>query len=130
MRPRKARLTPARRVAALCVGLALAAGCSAPPAGEPARTAPLQAVGPRGDVDWPITFSWSGAAPDAVVRIRIFDEAERPVFGIEARGSSKEAPQELKPMLSPGAPYQWRVARVDANGDEVDASEMTAFSLR
>ena len=81
-------------------------------------------------MDWPITFSWSGASADSVVRIRVFDEAERQVFGIEARGTAKEAPPELRSALSPHTPYQWRVARVDANGEEVDVSAMRSFTLR
>jgi hypothetical protein len=77
-----------------------------------------------------VTFSWSGTSADSVVRIRVFDEAERQVFGLEARGTSQEAPPDLKSALAPGAPYQWRVARVDENGQEADASTLTAFSLR
>ena len=77
-----------------------------------------------------MTFSWAGTSADSVVRIRIFDEAERQVFGIEARGTAKEAPPDLKSALSPGTPYQWRVARVDENGQEVDVSAMRAFALR
>jgi hypothetical protein len=77
-----------------------------------------------------VTFSWSGTSADAVVRIRVFDEAERQVLGLEARGTSIEAPPDLRSALSPGTPYQWRVARVDENGQEVDISAMRAFTLR
>ena len=51
-------------------------------------------------------------------------------FGFEARGTSKDAPPELRSILDAGTQYQWRVARVDANGEEVDPSAMKAFSLR
>jgi hypothetical protein len=88
------------------------------------------ALAPSGQVDWPVTFSWSGTSADSVVRIRVFDEAERQVFGLEARGTSQEAPPDLKSALAPGAPYQWRVARVDENGQEADGSAMLAFTLR
>ena len=111
--------------------LALAAGCSTgqPPA-TVAPAAPLEAVSPAGPTEWPLTFSWRGAAADAVVRVRVFDEAERAVYGIEARGTRAAAPDELRRLLKSGSPYQWRVARVDENGQEVGQSELTAFSVR
>ena len=65
-----------------------------------------------------------------MVRVRIFDEAERQVYGIEARGNQAQAPDELRQLLKTGTPYQWRVARVDENGQEVDQSDLTAFSIR
>jgi hypothetical protein len=65
-----------------------------------------------------------------VVRVRIFDEAERQVYGIEARGNQAQAPDELRQLLKTRTPYQWRVARVDENGQEVDQSDLTAFSIR
>lgn len=120
----------ARRIWVLCAGLVLLAGCSSQPASAPATAGPLVALVPSGQVDWPVTFSWSGTSADSIVRIRIFDEAERQVFGLEARGTVKEAPPDLKSALSPGRPYQWRVARVDENGQEADASALTTFSLR
>lgn len=87
-------------------------------------------MSPRGEASWPPTFSWSGVAADAVVRVRVFDEAERQVFGMEARGTSRVAPGELRTLLEPGRTYLWRVARVDENGEEAGASELTPFSLR
>jgi hypothetical protein len=33
-------------------------------------------------------------------------------------------------MLRPGVTYLWRVARVDGNGEETDASSMVTFSVR
>lgn len=77
-----------------------------------------------------MTFSWAGVADDAVVRLRIYDEAERPLYGMEARGLSKQAPQELRALLEPATPYQWQVARVDADGEDTDHSPMTPFSVR
>jgi hypothetical protein len=67
---------------------------------------------------------------DGVVRVRVFDEAERQVFGMEARGTSRAAPDELRPLLEPGHTYVWRVARVDENGEEAGASDLTPFSVR
>jgi len=90
----------------------------------------LRATTPSGAVSWPLVFRWEGAAPSDVVRVHILDDAERPIFGMEVRGSSAEAPKSLRSQLLPGAPYQWRVARVDENGDESDASELTAFQLQ
>jgi hypothetical protein len=113
----------------LCAGLTLLGACSTAPASRSASP-PLEAIAPSGQVAWPVTFSWSGTTADAVVRVRIFDEAERQVFGFEARGTSKDAPPELRSILDAGMPYQWRVVRVDANGEEVDPSAMKAFSLR
>ena len=111
----------------LCV---LAAGCSSapPPAARPAG--PLQAVQPAGPASWPLTFTWTGAAPDGLVRVRVFDEAERQIYGIEARGNTVDAPDDLRRSLDTGKPYLWRVARVDENGSEVDQSALTSFSLR
>jgi hypothetical protein len=87
-------------------------------------------VSPRGSAEWPPTFTWSGVGEEDVVRVRIFDEAERQVFGMEARGRSTIAPGELRSLLQPAETYLWRVARVDANGEEAGASELTPFSVR
>jgi hypothetical protein len=115
------------------VGLLMLVGCSAStPAARPADSGmrQLRATTPSGAVSWPLVFRWEGAAPSDVVRVHILDDAERPIFGMEVRGSSAEAPKSLRSQLLPGAPYQWRVARVDENGDESDASELTAFKLQ
>jgi hypothetical protein len=117
----------------LCCALvlmALTSGCSR--AQPPAVVAggPLRAVAPAGTTAWPFAFKWQGASADSVVRVRIFDEAERAVYGIEARGAQAPAPDELRRLLNAGSPYLWRVARVDENGQEVDLSELTAFSIR
>ncbi len=113
----------------LCAGLVVSCG-SQPPPGTHAAAGPLHAVSPRGEAAWPLTFTWSGVADDAVVRVRVFDEAERQVYGMEARGTSKAAPNDLRPLLEGGQTYLWRVARVDENGEEAGASELTAFSVR
>jgi hypothetical protein len=115
------------------VGLLMLAGCSAnTPAARPADSGmrQLRATSPSGPVSWPLVFKWEGAAPSDVVRVHVLDDAERPIFGMDVRGTSAEAPKSLKSQLSPGARYQWRVARVDENGDESDASELTVFQLR
>jgi hypothetical protein len=115
------------------VALLLLAGCSA---SSPAARAPdsgmrqLRATSPTGAVSWPLVFRWEGAASADVVRVHVLDEAERPIFGMEVRGSSAAAPKSLRSQLMPGARYQWRVARVDENGDESDASELTAFQVQ
>jgi hypothetical protein len=113
-----------------CFPLLLLAACASPARQAPPASGPLEAIAPKGPTDWPPTFSWKGASADEVVRIRILDEAERQVYGMEARGSTKGSPAELKSILEAGAPYQWRVARVDANGEETDASALTPFTLR
>jgi len=115
------------------VSLLMLAGCSPSiPAARPADSGmrQLRAASPSGPVSWPLVFRWEGAAPSDVVRVHIFDDAERPIFGMEVRGSSADAPKSLRSQLFPGARYQWRVARVDENGDECDASELTAFQLQ
>ena len=120
------------KLAALA-GVLLLAACSA---GAPATRSPdsgmrqLRATSPSGPVAWPVVFRWEGAGPSDVVRVHILDEAERPIFGMEVRGGSAEAPKSLRSQLTPGTRYQWRVGRVDENGDESDASELTAFQLQ
>ena len=111
----------------LCAGLLVC--CAGPPPSDNRTAGPLQAVSPRGAADWPPTFTWSGVPDDGVVRVRVFDEAERQLFGMEARGASRVAPAELRKLLEPGETYLWRVARVDENGAEVGASELTPFSV-
>jgi hypothetical protein len=123
---------PRVRLVAL-FGLLLLTGCSpSTPAARPADSGmrQLRATSPSGAISWPLVFRWEGTAPSDVVRVHILDDAERPIFGMEVRGSSAEAPRTLKSQLSPGARYQWRVARVDENGDECDASELVAFQLQ
>jgi hypothetical protein len=112
------------------VVMALTAGCSAAQPPAVVAPAPLRAVAPAGQTAWPFAFIWHGAATDTVVRVRIFDEAERAVYGIEARGAQAPAPDELRRLLKVGAPYLWQVSRVDQNGQEVDQSDLTAFSVR
>ena len=126
-------VTGYRAQALLCglLAMALAVGCSR--AQPPAAVAPagsLQAAAPAGATGWPFAFTWRGASADTGVRVRIFDEAERQVYGLEARGNQAQAPDELRQLLKTGTPYQWRVARVDENGQEVDQSDLTAFSVR
>jgi hypothetical protein len=119
-----------RLAAFLLAGLTAAACTSGTPPAAPVADAPLVAVAPREAVAWPFTFSWNGASPDAVVRVRVFDEAERAVLEFEARGSSVAAPTGLRSRLQPSATHLWKVARIDANGQEVGASELTSFSLK
>ena len=104
-------------------------GCasSQPPPASP--RAPLEGTAPSGPVSWPFEFRWKGASPTTVVRLVIVDDAERPLKGLEGRGDHLAAPDSLKSMLRAGVRYQWRVARVDDNGDEVDASALVAFTL-
>ena len=113
------------------LAMVLAAGCSStqPPAAV-GHAGPLQALSPAGPTGWPFEFTWRGGTPDAVVRVRIFDEAERAIYGIDARGTRATAPDELRRLLKSGSPYLWRVARLDENGQEVDQSDLTAFSVR
>jgi hypothetical protein len=116
--------------ATVLAAMPLAAGCStAPPPAAVAPAGPLRAVAPAGPVSWPFTFTWEGAGADSVVRVRVFDEAERLLHGIEARGASAPAPEALRRLLRPGTTYLWRAARVDANGEESDQSELVAFSV-
>ena len=107
----------------------LVASCASGPPPAPPAT-PLQSVAPRGSTDWPFAFTWRGASVDAVVRVRVYDDAERAIYGIEARGAEAPAPEDLRRQLKPGTTYQWRVARVDENGQETDQSELTEFSVR
>ncbi len=65
-----------------------------------------------------------------MVRLHITDDAERPVASLEVRGTRKTAPASLKALLRPGARYQWRVARVDENGEEANASAPVTFWLK
>ena len=86
-------------------------------------------MAPSGPVTWPFEFRWKGAGPKTLVRIHVVDEAERPLAGLEGRGDHLAAPDGLKSTLRAGLRYQWRVARVDENGEEVGASALTAFTI-
>ena len=118
------RLPTVTLVAAL--GVACASGQQAPAA----PPAPLEAVAPSGVVSWPFEFRWTGASPSTVVRIHVVDEAERPLTRLEGRGEQLPAPAGLKSMLRAGVRYQWRVARVNGDGEEAGASALTAFELK
>lgn len=112
---------------------AMAAGCGADPGQTPATAAPiapLTALAPSGEAEWPFVFRWEGAGPEDVVRIHVFDEAERPLYGIAARGDHVAAPEPLRQLLKPGERYQWRVAGVDENGQEAGASDLVRFVFR
>lgn len=112
----------------LAAALAISCASSQPPPATPST--PLEGVAPNGAVTWPFEFRWKGAGPETVVRIHVMDEAERPLAGFEGRGDHLPAPDGLKSMLRAGLRYQWRVARVDENGEEVGASSLTAFTLK
>jgi hypothetical protein len=111
----------------LAAALAISCASSQPPPATPST--PLEGVAPNGAVTWPFEFRWKGAGPKTVVRIQVVDEAERPLAGLEGRGDHLAAPDSLKSMLRPGLRYQWRVTRVDDNGEEVGASALTAFTV-
>jgi hypothetical protein len=117
-----------RRLAALLLGLA-AAACSPPPSAPPPSSGPLTALAPKGDVALPFVFRWDGAGPSTVVHVRVYDDAERPLYLIEARGSEAPAPKDLRGLLRPGQDYQWKVMRVDENGEEADASPPVTFAV-
>ena len=121
---------PRVRLIAVTLAGALALSCasSQPPPAAPA--AALEGVAPSGPVTWPFEFRWKGASQTTVVRLQVLDEAERPLAGLEGRGDHLPAPDSLKPMLRAGVRYQWRVTRVDENGEEVGASALTAFELK
>ena len=112
----------------LAAALAISCASSQPPPATPST--PLEGVSPNGAVAWPFEFRWKGAGPETVVRIHVVDEAERSLAGFEGRGDHLAAPAGLKSMLRAGLRYQWRVARVDENGEEVGASALTAFELK
>lgn len=122
-----------RRAVLTGVLAALTAACGPPPDDAPsmdAGVAPLTAVAPSGDTGPPIVFRWEGAGPDRVVRVHVFDDAERPLYGIEARGDHVAAPEPLYRLLQPGERYQWRVVGVDENGEEVGSSDLVGFRFR
>jgi hypothetical protein len=118
------------KLIAVMAAAALTLSCapSQPPPAPP--SAQLEGVGPSGPVTWPFEFRWKGARPTTVVRIQVLDEAERPLAGLEGRGDHLPAPNSLKPVLRAGVRYQWRVMRVDENGEEVGASALTTFELK
>ena len=109
--------------------LLCASACYPAPAADRKPAAPLRAVAPSGAVILPLEFRWEGAGADTVVRVHVSDEAERPLQEIEARGDRVAAPASLERLLTPGTTYLWRVARVDDNGEESDASELTRFTI-
>lgn len=115
---------------AVALATVLAAGCSssAPPAAGP-PAARLVASTPSGAVAWPLEFKWTGASASDVVHVHVADDAERPLEMFETRGDHLRAPEKLKSLLRPGTRYQWRVARLDANGQEADGSAPTVFEI-
>ena len=118
------------KLIAVTLAAALAISCAPgqPPPAPP--SAPLEGVAPSGPVAWPFEFRWKGAGPKTLVRVHVVDEAERPLAGLEGRGDHLAAPDGLKSTLRAGLRYQWRVARVDDNGEEVGASALTVFELK
>jgi hypothetical protein len=114
----------------VCLMAAMGFGCRSDERSEAPPPPPLTAIEPSAETDWPFDFRWEGADAQTVVRVHVLDEAERPLYGIEARGDHVAAPRALEALLEPGARYQWRVARVDPNGEESGASALTAFTRR
>lgn len=118
------------RAVVLLLTVAAAFGCAPEPRQAAAAPAtPLTALTPAGETPRPAAFEWQGTDAEAVVRIRVFDEAERPLYGIEARGTRVAAPEPLKKLLRPGTRYQWRVSALDENGEETRTSELTPFRI-
>jgi hypothetical protein len=107
-----------------------AVACSAPAAPPAQPKGALRALAPSGTTSWPFEFRWEGVRADSIVRIAVTDEAERLLHEIEARGDRAPAPDALRRLLTPGTTYFWRVARLDENGQESDASELTRFRVK
>ena len=107
----------------------LAGGCSPGPATTAVESGRLTAAEPSGRVSWPFTFQWTGADASTVVVLRVYDDAERHLYGLQARGTEIAAPRGLRPLLHEGLRYQWNVARLDENGVESGASAMQTFEL-
>jgi hypothetical protein len=118
------------RLPALVVTALAVSSCSpsVPPAAAPLT--PLVASSPRGEVAWPIEFTWTGGSPADIVRVRIVDGAEREILTIETRGDHVPAPDGLKASLRPGVRYQWQVARIGADGQDAGASALTTFEVK
>jgi len=99
-------------------------------AAPPAGTA-IEAIGPKGDVQWPVVFEWKAAAGTrAVYRVTVYDAAERPLFEQQTRFVRLEAPRELQALLPSTRRFQWRVAEVDANGKPIVETPLVEFSIR
>lgn len=118
------------RLLAVALAAVLAAACTSSQPQPAAPPAPLAATSPTGAVGWPFEFRWTGAGPATVVRVHVLDDAERPLVGFEARGDHLAAPDALRSTLRAGVRYQWRVARVDENGEEADASAPMVFEIK
>jgi hypothetical protein len=112
--------------------LACFPACGEAPAGKASSqtqlSTPLQPVGPVGQVNGPLTFSWRGTSDDRVVRIYIVDIAERAVTGFDARGQSAPAPPVVLEAIQPRVPMGWRVAVLDENGEPARLSALTRFT--
>ena len=112
---------------ALLLVAASSQACSngAPPQAQ-ALSTPLVPIGPKGEVSYPFTFSWSGVAAADVVRVTVVDAAERQLMEFEARGTSVAMPPRLSELIRPGEQFSWRVATFDDAGQPVRASEWVA----
>ena len=96
----------------------------------PAGTA-IEAIGPKGEVQWPVLFEWKAAAGTRVVyRVTVYDAAERPLFEQQTRFARLEAPRELQILLPSTRRFQWRVAEVDADGKPIVETPLVEFTIR
>ena len=133
-RPRPAARRVFRPAVVLIAICAAALGChrvadqqDAPP---PAGTA-IEAIGPKGDVQWPVLFEWKAAAGTrAVYRVTVYDAAERPLFEQQTRFARLEAPRELQALLPSTRRFQWRVAEVDADGKPIVETPLVEFTVK
>lgn len=109
------------------VGCAACARESRPP--QPAY-APIP-LSPKGETDWPITFSWTRVpGSEWVYRVTVMDAAERSLMEQETRATTLEAPSDLRPMLVSGGPFTWKVTIVDGDGKPLTQAAPTPLGLK
>jgi hypothetical protein len=92
------------------------------------RGSALQALGPVGLVEAPVTFRWASPVTAASYRVEIRD-GDRVLSTLLTGDESVELPAADLARLDPGRTYSWLVVALTAEGDEIMRTEAQRFSV-
>ena len=93
------------------------------------RGAAIHALAPAGDVEPPITFTWSSGLAAARFRLEV-GGPDGVLYSTETDASRADLPVDAAARLSPGVQYWWTVTAFDRSGAPITTSPRRTFAIR